>query len=419
MKRLFYTLIITVLFSPFKTNAQCNVNTSICTSGTAGPFTFSTPGSSVSSCLDFFGPGYSYIILYITQDGPLEMLINGDANSGFLDVAIFKIPPGEDPCTAINSTTNEISCNYASSASGCNQIGTYFSCPSSVPSPNVLAGDKLMIVVENWSGSSSNFTLQLGPVPAAQTGPPSPTINNVTTTLFDNSLDYQMTAVNGGGTWSGTGVTSDGIFSPTTSGSGSFIITYDLGTPPCNSSDTILVVVNSTLAVELDQYNFVCENNSSKIEWTTISENNSSHFSIERRNEQGEFIVLDTINSAGNSTETNHYEYQVGRQNTIEYFRVVEHDKDGTKTEYPVLTSSCKYSTFDIYPNPATDYLNINYQSIESQSSDLHIMDAFGRLIVKKEIFNSLILELDSYAPGLYYVYLNNTIENSIPFIKK
>ena len=74
-----------------ETHAQCNANISICTSGINGPYAFSNPGTAVSTCLDFWGPSYAYINLYITGSGPLELLINGDANNGYLDVSIFNI----------------------------------------------------------------------------------------------------------------------------------------------------------------------------------------------------------------------------------------------------------------------------------------------------------------------------------------
>lgn len=220
---------------PVQTGNGCSTDITICTPGVAGPFGFSTPGNPVSSCLDFFGPDYAYIVLYVTQSGPLEMLIDGDATSGFLDVAVFNIPPGDDPCTAIEDVNNEISCNYAAGSDGCNQIGTAFPCPSSVPSPNVNAGDVLFIVVENWSGTSTNFTLELAAPPAAQTGPPDPTINEVT--LCDTAGLTQITAVNMGGTWSGSGISPTGMFDPSV-GPGVYPINYDIGSAPCAATAT-------------------------------------------------------------------------------------------------------------------------------------------------------------------------------------
>ncbi|MCB9223017.1 MAG: gliding motility-associated C-terminal domain-containing protein [Crocinitomicaceae bacterium] len=231
---------------PVQSGNGCNTDITICTPGVAGPFGFNTPGPPVSTCLDFFGPTYAYIVLYITQSGPLEMLINGDANSGYLDVAVFDIPPSQDPCVAIQSTTNEIGCNYADFDDGCNQFGTSFPCTSSVPSPNVVAGDVLMIVVENWSGTSNTFTMELAPPPAAQTGPPDPTINPVGP-FCDTDPPVQVTAVNMGGTWTGTGISSSGIFDPGTAGVGSFAIDYSIGQPPCQAaSQTTIDVISCT-----------------------------------------------------------------------------------------------------------------------------------------------------------------------------
>ncbi|MBK9591155.1 MAG: hypothetical protein IPO32_06525 [Crocinitomicaceae bacterium] len=68
---------------PVQSGNGCNTDITICTPGTAGPFAFNTPGAPVSSCLDFIGPDYAYIVLYITSSGPLQLLIDGDAATGF------------------------------------------------------------------------------------------------------------------------------------------------------------------------------------------------------------------------------------------------------------------------------------------------------------------------------------------------
>ena len=218
IKSLFVSLLLSFSFSILvptvignnSANAQCNTNTSICTAGNVGPFTFVTPGPWVSTCLDFFGPNMGYIILHITTSGPLNMLIDGNSSSGFLDVAVFNIPNGQSPCTAIQNTSNQIGCNYASASSGCNQFGTSFPCSSSVPAPMVTAGQEIVIVVENWSGSSSSFTMQLAPG-GAQTGLPNPAITPAGPFCV-TSGSTQLIAADMGGTWSGPGVSSSGVF---------------------------------------------------------------------------------------------------------------------------------------------------------------------------------------------------------------
>lgn len=105
MWKILFTL-IAVVFGINTAFNQCNTNTDICVQGTAGPYGFTTADNSVSTCLDFTNglglgaPNYGFIILYITSSGPLEMLIDGTQSSGFLDVAVFNIPPGVAPCKA-------------------------------------------------------------------------------------------------------------------------------------------------------------------------------------------------------------------------------------------------------------------------------------------------------------------------------
>lgn len=111
---LLFTLIsIGISFSSY---SQCNTNVTICTPGVAGPFNFSAGSPNPSSCLDYMnGAGaaaYGYIVLYITQGGPLNLLIDGDLANGCLDVAIFDVTGQADPCASLGIGT-EIGCNYA------------------------------------------------------------------------------------------------------------------------------------------------------------------------------------------------------------------------------------------------------------------------------------------------------------------
>ncbi|NQY11196.1 MAG: hypothetical protein HRT71_16995 [Flavobacteriales bacterium] len=290
------------------TNAQCNTNTSICTSN-AGPFKFSTPGAKVSSCLDFWGPGYAYIILYISQNGPLELLIDGNANSGYLDVAIFNIPSGESPCDAIKDNSNEISCNYANYANGCNQIGNYFGCTSKVSSPNVNEGDRLMIVVEDWSNLASNFILKLAPSPSAQSSPANATINPVSTTLMTGCQPYQMTAEDNGGvwsgpeSWSGNEISSSGLLDPSLTGAGTFIIDYKIGIDACKSKDfyEITVLENNIIGTDVitacNTYTWIDGN-------TYTTSNNTATHTLTNAADCDSVVTLDlTINNSNTGTD--------------------------------------------------------------------------------------------------------------------
>jgi len=267
IKNLFLSFFILINYFVY---SQCNIQASICQPGTAGPFNF-IPTSGPYAGGSFANAGcatgingnhaYGFITLYITQSGPLNLLINGNATSGYIDVAIFNIPQGQDPCTAIQNGANAIGCNFASQAGGCVQFGNTFPCGSTVPAPNVTAGQQIMIVVQNWSTpGSNNFTLQLGPPPGAQTGPPNTTINPVGP-LCTTSSPIQLTAANAGGVWSGPGTSSTGIFNPSLAGLGTHTITYSLGTTPCNSTSTTQITVNNGPTLNITSTNVSCNGN--------------------------------------------------------------------------------------------------------------------------------------------------------------
>ncbi|HDQ15651.1 MAG TPA: T9SS type B sorting domain-containing protein, partial [Bacteroidetes bacterium] len=61
----------------------------------------------------------------------------------------------------------------------------------------------------------------------------------------DNESAVQLTAVDGGGSWTGTGVSSSGLFDPSAAGQGSHEIIYIIP-DPCGDADTIDIVVNES-----------------------------------------------------------------------------------------------------------------------------------------------------------------------------
>lgn len=225
----------------------CNTDVSICTPGVAGPFGFqqTAPSSFHQGCLNQ-APGnheYGFILLNITQAGNLNLLVDGNSNSGYIDVAVFNIPPGQAPCTAIQNSSNLLVCNYASQDGGCVQFGNAFGCGSSVQTPNVAAGSQVMVVVQDWSNMSNTFTLQLGPPPGAQTGPPDATISPRDPFCVNTTSAILMYAHDMGGTWSGPGVSPNGAFNPLTAGIGTHTVSYSIGQPPCQSTDTEQITV--------------------------------------------------------------------------------------------------------------------------------------------------------------------------------
>ncbi|MCO5260232.1 MAG: PKD domain-containing protein [Crocinitomicaceae bacterium] len=238
---------------PKELTAQCNINTTTCSTigNTAGPFTFQNPSNNPSTCLDFINgssANYAYIVLYITQTGSLDLLIQGNyTGPSCLDVALFDITGQTNPCASLSPST-QLACNYVFPCQGCAEFGTAgLGCPAVVSSPNVTAGSVIMILVEDYSDAQNSFTLTLGSNPgSAQTGLPDPTIlpSSLGPFCATDGL-MQIQAVNMGGTWSGPGMSATGMFNPQTAGPGVHTINYSIGAPPCNASSSAQITVGS------------------------------------------------------------------------------------------------------------------------------------------------------------------------------
>jgi hypothetical protein len=277
----------------------CNTDVILC-QNSAGPFAFGTPGPAVSTCLDWFSTSqFAYILLNITTTGPLNLLIDGNSNLGFLDVAVFNIPDGIPACQAIQSTANQLGCNYADFSSGCNQFGTTFPCPSSVPSPIVSAGQTIMIVVEDWqNGPSSTFNLQLGPPPNAQSGPANPAIAQVGP-FCATATPVQLNVSDAGGLWTGPGTSTTGLFTPSAAGVGVHLIQYSIGQPPCQAtSSTTIQVVSQPTAAAVVADPWLCPGEQAAIAFTGTP-GAQVQFTINRGSTQAV-----TLNSIGQATFT-------------------------------------------------------------------------------------------------------------------
>jgi hypothetical protein len=84
----------------------------------------------------------------------------------------------------------------------------------------------------------------------------------------------------------------------------------------------------------------------------------------------------------------------------------------GLSTTYIGIAEKFVYSDITIFPNPATDFVNVKFNSLNVSSKKLHITDLSGRMV--KEISfrdNQMQLNVSEFANGIYF--LNVQIFNS------
>ncbi len=170
------------------------------------------------------------------------------------------------------------------------------------------------------------------------------------------------------------------------------------------------------LPIELAEFTVKSDDNkTAQLAWTSLTENNSSHYEIERRTDNEDFAYVGAVAAAGESLEEINYTYEddISKvSGNYVYYRLKMVDKDGSY-EYSEVRS-LKLETIDtgisIAPNPAVDVVELSMKMERGGDVNVHIYDMQGRqLCAYQWTYNddTIVrerLDVGHLAAGLYLV---------------
>lgn len=174
------------------------------------------------------------------------------------------------------------------------------------------------------------------------------------------------------------------------------------------------IVPGGPLPVELVNFNAQMKRDGVKVNWTTATEINNDYFTVEKSTNGKEFRKIATIKGVGNSTELNEYDYFDNKPVLgVSYYRLKQTDLDGKFSYSPIV--AVKYvdnASINVFPNPATEYVNVQVQDIQKGSYNLTIFDLSGKLIKNEDInidgTNVYQIPLNQLQQGIYYIKIDN-----------
>jgi hypothetical protein len=189
-------------------------------------------------------------------------------------------------------------------------------------------------------------------------------------------------------------------------------------------SGAIILEPITTLPVELKSFAAICNESGEEVtvRWTTASEQNSSHFTVERSVDGINWLVLGTVNAAGTSTSNLNYELIDfdTRGYSVIYYRLNQVDLDGAAKVYGPASAACLNDqlSFEVFPNPAGTEVTVLLlgEHLQGETS-IQITDINGKEI--KTIFYSeqvgklISVDLRNLEQGVYIVRLVNGEENN------
>ncbi len=177
-----------------------------------------------------------------------------------------------------------------------------------------------------------------------------------------------------------------------------------------NTANSVRAVacIGSVLPVELSSFTLNCESTLT-LNWTTESENNSSHWEIQASYDGENFIIIDTLSGQGNKTSESNYTYR--SKTEYNYYRLKQIDFDGQYEYFGPLSTDCETDKFKVFPNPVTDKISITGNS--SQDLDIEILDMSGKTLYSDNFYNDsniIYKEIDvaGLKPGAYIIKVNN-----------
>ncbi|MFK8102673.1 MAG: T9SS type A sorting domain-containing protein, partial [Saprospiraceae bacterium] len=198
-------------------------------------------------------------------------------------------------------------------------------------------------------------------------------------------------------------------------GNGVNFIQFD-GITGFSGGSAFVTITGITLPVELTRFVATPEGCNVNLEWTSTSEDNFSHYELQRGENGLNFETFETIEGRGGIIEKNYHFYDESAL-PKGYYRLKMVDLDGRFKYSRILqvTTDCSKATdMILYPNPAAkrSTLGVKFYA-KSAKANLTLLDMFGRVLkvipfdnLDRE-WNTILLSLEDYPAGNYYLHID------------
>ena len=192
---------------------------------------------------------------------------------------------------------------------------------------------------------------------------------------------------------------------------------------PGISYRTISFTPATALSVKLVDFAVAAENNRVKINWSTATETDNDHFTVERSSDGSDWSAVATVKGAGNSTSLITYQaYDESPVNGTSYYRLKQTDFDGkaTYSATDVVKLSGLAKNISLFPVPNASN-TVNIKGITDYSNhDFSLINTSGKIVFTTTLSKSSV-DLPSVETGIYIVRLTDKItgeSQSIRYVK-
>lgn len=221
----------------------------------------------------------------------------------------------------------------------------------------------------------------------------------------------------------GDGNSNDGL-TPFTDMNPPMFYAYFGGVGDGNATALLPLFIPNALPVNLLSFDGKAVNEESELQWKVSLEKNIKNYALQRSGNGSEFqtIYTEKIWKPSDVEKTYHYTDTQPLEGA-NYYRLQINDLDGKSDLSQIVLLYFKHGleSVSIYPNPATQTLNVQY--ISSTEAQLRIMDISGKVLYSQNLEqgnNTSSISIAHFAAGTYMLQLisENGMNKSIRFVK-
>jgi autotransporter-associated beta strand protein len=165
----------------------------------------------------------------------------------------------------------------------------------------------------------------------------------------------------------------------------------------------------SPLPIELVSFGATCEDDGVLLAWSTATELNNDHFTIERSSDVEHWEEVGIVPGAGNSSSLLHYSLvDEAPLPGIAYYRLKQTDMDGTFAHSDMVPAQCaKGNTINalLYPNPTLEDITLEIPGGKDPLS-YTVYNAMGAQVGSGAVTGRAVLHAAELANGIYVIRL-------------
>lgn len=179
----------------------------------------------------------------------------------------------------------------------------------------------------------------------------------------------------------------------------------------------------TALPVELTKFSGTARNKTNILSWETASEFNSDHFVLQRSatTDSESFEALGTVKAAGQSLQTNTYQFTDEQPLPVSYYRLKAVDFDGSFEYSKIIVlknNDVQNDHVSVYPVPAHHAVNFVIQSTQDDDVLISITDLSGKVVRQQKLTvekgtNNHEVNIDDLPAGMYQAIITGTAINS------